>query len=368
MSLNVRESAARLLMVGFHGKTVPRELDSLLELGVSGAILFGRNVESPAQVAELTSSIKQRAGRPFLTSVDQEGGNVARLRKGFTPVPAMQVLGAADDAALSYEVGKIFGRELGAVGLDLDYAPVLDVNTNPDNPVIGKRAFGDDPDLVAWHATALARGLVSEGVAACGKHFPGHGDTLQDSHHQLPRLPHALDRLEQVELVPFRIAVKAGIPAIMTAHVVFQALDPEWPATASEPVLSGLLRGKLGYEGLVVTDDLEMKAIATHYPLEEVVVRGLNAGVDLFLCCHTYEKVVAIVDAIERALLDGRVPSYRFQQALDRVEAFAKRWASPPLERFDASLLRSPESLAVVQRLEEAAAQSAAEERDPTAY
>ena len=302
-----------------------------------------------------------------MTSVDQEGGNVARLREGFTPVPAMQVLGAADDAALSFEVGRILGRELRAVGLDLDYAPVLDVNTNPDNPVIGKRAFGDDPDLVAWHATALAKGMVFEGVAACGKHFPGHGDTLQDSHHELPRLPHALERLEQVELVPFRIAVKAGIPAIMTAHVVFPVLDPEWPATASEPVISGLLRGKLGYEGLVVTDDLEMKAIAQHYPLEEVVVRGLNAGVDLFLCCHTHEKVVAVVDAIEQAVLDGRVPSHRFQQALDRVDAFAERWAAPPLERFDASSLRSPESLAVMERLRDAAAHSA-EERDPTAY
>jgi beta-N-acetylhexosaminidase len=367
MSLNVRESAARLLMVGFHGKTVSSELESLLELGVSGAILFSRNVESPAQVAELTRAIKQRAGRPVLTSVDQEGGNVARLRDGFTRVPAMQVLGAADDATLTYAVGKLLGRELRAVGLDIDYAPVLDVNTNPDNPVIGPRAFGDDPDLVAWHATALAKGMVSEGVAACGKHFPGHGDTLQDSHHQLPRLPHALDRLEQVELIPFHAAVKAGIPAIMTAHVVFEALDPEWPATTSERVLGGLLRGKLGYEGLVITDDLEMKAIADHYPLDEVVVRGLNAGVDLFLCCHTHEKAIAIVDAIERALHDGRVASHRFRQALDRVEAFTQRWAAPPLERFDASLLRSPLNLALVERLEEAAS-AAREERDPTSY
>ncbi len=367
MSLNVRESAARLLMVGFHGQSVSSELADLLELGVSGAILFSRNVTTPEGIAALTRDIKRRAGRPFITSVDQEGGNVARLREGFTRVPAMQVLGKADDGTLTYEIGKLLGRELRAVGLDLDYAPVLDVNTNPDNPVIGARAFGDDADLVAWHATALAKGLVSEGVAACGKHFPGHGDTLQDSHHQLPRLPHSLERLERVELVPFRAAVKAGLPAIMTAHVVFEALDPEWPATTSQAALSGLLRGKLGYEGLIITDDLEMKAIANHYPLEEVVVRGLNAGVDLFLCCHTHEKVAAIVDAIERALSDGRVPSHRFQQALERVNAFTRRWAAPPLERFDASLLRSPESLSLVERLEEAAA-SAAEERDPTSY
>jgi beta-N-acetylhexosaminidase len=367
MSLNLRGSAARLFIAGFSGKSVSSELTSLLDLGVSGAILFTRNVEAPAQVAELTRAIKQRAGRPFLTSVDQEGGNVARLRDGFTRVPAMQVLGRADDANLSYEVGRVLGRELRAVGIDLDYAPVLDVNTNPENPVIGPRSFGADPELVAWHATALAKGLVSEGVAACGKHFPGHGDTLQDSHHQLPRLPHALERLERIELLPFSAAVKAGFPAIMTAHVVFEALDPEWPATTSKAALSGLLRGKLGYEGVIITDDLEMKAIADHYPLEEVIVRGLDAGVDLFLCCHTHDKVIAAVDAVERAVLDGRIPLYRFQQAVARVEAFTKRWASPPLERFDASLLRSPESLSVIQRLEAAAA-SVEEGRDPTEY
>lgn len=353
-------------MVGFHGKTLTRELESLLDLGVCGVILFSRNVESPLQVAELTAAIKRRAGRPIVISVDQEGGAVARLREGFTRLPPMRALGAVDDPALSYAVGQLLGRELRAVGIDLDYAPVLDVDTNPYNPVIGARSFGADPALVARHGVALAKGLVSQRVAPCGKHFPGHGDTLQDSHHQLPRLPHALERLDAVELVPFRAAIGAEIPALMTAHVLFEALDPEWPATASERVIGELLRGRLGFDGLVITDDLEMRAIADHYPLDEVVVRGLNAGVDSFLCCHTHERVLAIVDAIERALSAGRIPAHRFERAFERVTAFTERWAAPPLERFDETELRSEESLAIVERLDAASAR--AEERDPTSF
>ncbi len=351
MALDLRTRAAQLLTVGFQGRRIDPELEQLLDRGVGGVIFFGRNVGAAAEVAELTAAVKRRAGRPVILSVDQEGGNVARLREGFTPIPAMRSVGRADDAELSFSLGKLVGRELRAVGFDLNYAPVLDVDTNPDNPVIGPRSFGPKADTVAWHGLAVIAGLAASGVAACGKHFPGHGDTQQDSHKELPRLEHELERLEAVELVPFKAAVKASAPALMTAHVLFKALDPEWPATMSAPVLRGLLRDRLGYTGLVVSDDLEMRAIADHYEIDDVVARGLNAGVDMFLCCHTPDKMNAAVDAIAHAVARGHVPPYRFEQALDRVQSFMTRWVSPPIEHFDASATGNSAHRALIDRI-----------------
>jgi beta-N-acetylhexosaminidase len=367
MALDLRSSAAKLLIVGFHGHRLEPDIEKLLDRGVGGVILFARNITDPAQVAELTASLKRRSARPLVVSVDQEGGNVARLREGFTPIPSMRAVGRADDAELSFALGKLIGSELRAVGFDLDFAPVLDVDTNPQNPVIGPRSFGRSPDIVSWHGLALAAGLGAAGVAACGKHFPGHGDTLLDSHFDLPRLEHTLDRLETVELVPFRAAVKAAIPALMTAHVVFKEVDPEWPATMSALVMRALLRNQFGYDGLVLTDDIEMKAIADHYSLEEVVVRGLNAGVDTFLCCHTPEKMNAAIDVIATAVARGHVPAYRFEQALDRASTFATRWAAPPLARFEPSVLGNPAHRALVERIvQRAGASNSVPPADPT--
>jgi beta-N-acetylhexosaminidase len=367
MALDLRSSAARLLIVGFHGRSLEPDLERLIERGVGGVIFFSRNIGAPAEVTELSAAIKRRAARPLLTSVDQEGGNVVRLREGFTPIPAMRAVGRADDAELSFELGRMIGQELAAVGFDLNFAPVLDVDTNPDNPVIGPRSFGRAQETVAWHALALMAGLGSAGVAACGKHFPGHGDTLQDSHHDLPRLEHSLERLESVELVPFRAAVKAGIPALMTAHVMFRELDPELPATMSALIVRAILRNKLGYEGLVVSDDLEMKAIVDHYSFEDVLVRGLNAGVDAFLCCHSPEKMNDAIDIIATAVARGHVPVYRFEQAVERMSTFASRWAAPPIERFDPSSLGTPEHRAVIERLvRRAGASASVPPPDPT--
>jgi beta-N-acetylhexosaminidase len=279
----------------------------------------------------------------------------------------MRAVGRADDAELSFALGRLIGRELRAVGFDLNYAPVLDVDTNPDNPVIGPRSFGRTPDVVAWHALAVMAGLGAGGVAACGKHFPGHGDTLQDSHLALPRLEHSLERLENVELVPFKAAIKASVPALMTAHVMFNELDPEWPATMSGLIVRALLRNKLGYDGLVVSDDLEMKAIADHYSLEDVLVRGLNAGVDAFLCCHTPQTMHSAIDVIATAVAKGHVPAYRFEQALERVTNFGLRWVAPPIERFEAGLLDCSDHRAVVENLlRRAAASPSVPPPDPT--
>jgi len=351
MASELETQAARLFTVGFHGKTVSDDLRALLARGVGGVVLFSRNIAEPADVAALTSSIKRQAARPISIALDQEGGKVARLRKGFSELPPMRALGEAGSAALAREVGALIGRELRAVGFDMNYAPVLDVDTNPDNPVIGSRSFGRTPEVVSELGVALANGLESVGVAACGKHFPGHGDTNQDSHLALPRLAHSLHRLEQVELRPFAAAIAAGIPSLMTAHVIFEPLDPLYPATMSRAVLHGLLRDKLGYDGLVVTDDLEMRAIADHYGVEDAVVRGLNAGVDQFLCCHTAELAHRAIEAIIHAVERGAVSREALANANRRVQAFCVRYAHPAADEPDLSVLRSDAHLALIERI-----------------
>jgi len=343
--------AASLFSVGFAGQSPSPELCELLARGVGGVIVFGRNVGTPAEVLELNRAIKREAGRPLLISVDQEGGRVARLRRGFTALPSMRAVGARRSEELTEQLGRLMARELRAVGFDLSFAPVLDVDTNPLNPVIGDRSFGADPALVAELGVSLALALQGGGIAACGKHFPGHGDTQQDSHHELPRLRHGRERLEQVELLPFRAAARAGVAAIMTAHVIFEALDPDHPATMSHAVVHGLLREALRYDGLIVSDDLEMRAIADHYDVAEVVVSGLNAGVDQFLCCHTAELAHRAIDAVIEAVERGRVSRETLAAANRRIEAFTARYAHPPPASRDLSVLRCEAHLALIERI-----------------
>jgi beta-N-acetylhexosaminidase len=348
---DLARAAARLVTVGFAGRELDGETSRLLELGVGGVVLFARNVEAPAQVLALTRELKRRAPEPLLVAVDQEGGSVARLRTGFTRLPAFRALGDTRDPLLARELGRLVGTELAAVGIDWNFAPVLDVDTNPENPVIGARSLGRDPALVAELGSAFASGLGDAGVAACGKHFPGHGDTRQDSHLELPRLPHALERLENVELVPFARAVSAGIPSLMTAHIVFEALDCDRPASMSTAVVRGLLRERMGYGGVVVTDDLEMKAVADHFAIEEVAVSALRAGVDVLLVCHTAELARRAVDAIVHAVKSGAISEEILKAATARVAAFGARFASPPLERAELGLVGDERHRELVERV-----------------
>lgn len=353
--------AAGLLLVGFAGTELTPDLRRLLARGVLGVILFGRNVVDAPQVARLVRDLKQAAGRPLLVAVDQEGGSVRRLRKGFAQVPSMRRLGAEKDPALAHAVGRILGRELRAVGIDFNLAPVLDVDTNPDNPVIGERAFSSDPAWVAALGVALGRGLEWEGVGACAKHFPGHGDTVVDSHRALPRLAHDLKRLDAVELVPFRAWARAGLSAVMTAHVLFDALDPERPATLSEAVISSLLRERLGYEGAVLSDDLEMRAIADHEGRGAAAVLAVRAGVDVLLACSAEDTTEEIASALARARRADAAFEPLFARAQARAQGLRACWARPP-EAPQLQLLDSPTSQSVLARLS-----GAPEGDDPTA-
>jgi beta-N-acetylhexosaminidase len=351
MASDLERQAAGLFTVGFHGKAVTDDLRGLISRGAGGVIAFARNVGTPQEVLELTRDIKLLAQRPLLLAIDQEGGQVARLRKGFTEIPSMRAVGATGSAALARALGAMIGRELRAVGFDMNFAPVLDIDTNPANPVIAARSFGRTPELVTELGLALAAGLEEAGVAACGKHFPGHGDTSQDSHLELPRLPHALERLERVELLPFEAAARAGIASFMTAHVIFEAVDAKYPATMSRAVVTGILRQKLGYDGMVVTDDVEMKAIADNYGIEEAVLLGLTAGVDHFLCCHTAALAHQAIDAVVRAVQTGRLSQQVLDTATRRFDRVRSRFAKPVGATADLSTLRAPEHLALVARI-----------------
>jgi beta-N-acetylhexosaminidase len=362
MSTELERRVASLFTVGFHGKAVTEDLRGLLARGVGGVILFARNVGTPEQVLELNRDLKRAAGRPLLISVDQEGGQVARLRAGFTELPPMRAVGASGSPTLARELGKLLGRELRAVGFDMNYAPVLDVDTNPHNPVIAARSFGNTPELVAEMGLALVAGLQEVGVAACGKHFPGHGDTSQDSHLELPVLPHSPERLERVELAPFQAAATAGIASFMTAHVIFKAVDATYPATMSRAVLTGILREKLGYDGLVISDDIEMKAIADNYGPEDVVLRGLEAGVDHFLCCHTAGLAHRAIDAIVTAVRAGKLDASVLESAARRFRAVRARYEQPVGDADGLSVLRCSQHLELASRLSSGAQVGA----DPT--
>jgi beta-N-acetylhexosaminidase len=313
----------QLLFAGFEGTEVPRELAELLAQGrIGGVILFARNIEGPAQVARLTAALHAAApaDAPVLLAIDQEGGRVQRLRAPWTEWPPMRWLGERDDLAATTAVATALARELGDLGIGLDFAPVVDVDTNPQNPVIGDRSFSRDPARVARHAAAFISAMQAAGVAACAKHFPGHGDTQSDSHLELPRLDHDLDRLREVELPPFRAAIAAGVASVMTAHVLFPRLDRARPATLAPDVMN-LLRGELGYDGVVFGDDLEMKAVADHFAPEPLVRGCLEAGCDALLVCRRMDLVREVLRLLERT------PDAQLEHPLRRMVAFKNSYA-----------------------------------------
>ncbi|GIH94826.1 glycoside hydrolase family 3 protein [Planobispora siamensis] len=318
--------AMTVLQPGFEGTSPPGWLRRALGEGLGGAVLFARNLAGPAQTAELVAGL--RGENPaVVVAVDEEGGTVTRLeaRTG-SSFPGNRALGVADDPGRTERVARAIGRLLAGADVTLDYAPVADVNANPANPVIGVRSFGPDPGLVARHTAAWVRGLQSAGVAACAKHFPGHGDTVTDSHLALPTVHARLDVLHERDLPPFRAAVEAGVRAVMCGHVLVPALDPAVPATLSRRVLTGLLREELGFEGVLVTDAIEMRAVAALHPPGEIAVRALAAGADA-VCAGVSspggESVLALRDAIVEAVHDGRLAEERLAEAAARVLALA---------------------------------------------
>lgn len=352
----------RILWIGFEGPQADDELRERLRRGeAGGVVLFRRNLvyqpgpdgdtlDTGALIAlnrELHEA-GQACGDPLLISVDQEGGRVQRVKAPATvwpPMFALEAIGGARAVEVAQAVGQAIGHELRALGFDIDFAPVLDVHTNPHNPIIGDRAFGTSAATAAERALAFARGLAHAGILACGKHFPGHGDTDTDSHLELPVLSHDMERLREVELAPFGHAANASLPMIMTAHVVFKAIDPDVPATLSRKALGGILRGELQYRGLIVSDDLDMKAISTGYGVGDAAVLAVDAGCDALLLCRDRDHQQAAFESLVRAGERDQRFRARLALAAAHVRSLGERLALRP-DPPDLSVLGSGASLA----------------------
>lgn len=326
---------ANLFMVGFEGIAPPEALKDLLQRGIGGVILFKRNIASLEQLRELTAELREVAGRPLLIGVDHEGGRVFRLPAPFTPIPPMRTLGNyakchGDGAALALRLAKMMATELAAAGINVNFAPVLDINTNLQNPIIGDRAFGSDCALVTALGRAMVRGFAEGGVIACAKHFPGHGDTGQDSHLTLPVLPHTWDRLRLFELTPFAAAIAEGVPMIMPGHLVYGAIDAANPIPFSERAILGLLREEMHFDGVIVTDDLEMGAIKQLCPVEDAALRSLRAGCDMALICRDLSAVGGAIRRVEAAVTAGELDARRGQISARRIGQLAARLTNQP--------------------------------------
>jgi len=318
--------ATSLMMVDIPGPTLDAATRAHLERHRFGGVcLFRKNIQNPAQVRKLAAEIRAVLGPQAWIAVDQEGGAVQRVLE-FSLAPSPMALGAVGDAQVAEKVGAAVGRTLISLGINWNFAPSVDVNTNPENPVIGDRSFGSDPKKVARLALAWARGLEAAGVMATVKHFPGHGDTFLDSHLELPVVDKTLEELERTELYPFRKAVEAQISSIMSAHIRFPALDQEFPATLSEKILTGLLRKKLGFQGIIVTDALDMQAITKHYAIGEAAVKSLQAGADLILSLGKPEVHIAQATAIQQALENGALPQEQAHLSQQRLLEAAGRF------------------------------------------
>jgi len=319
--MSLEEKVGQLFQVGFAGKEPTPEIERMiLEYKIGGIILFSRNITGPEQIAALTRNLQKITKHPLLVSTDQEGGPVNRIQ-GLTHFPSNMVLGAGDDANLARLQGQAMGRELRACGINMNLAPVLDVNNNPANPVIGVRSYGEDPEVVARLGCAFISGLQEEGVASCGKHFPGHGDTEIDSHLALPVIEHGRERLEKVEFFPFRRAIAEDLESIMTAHVFFPAIaeKEDLPATLSRNVLTGLLREEMGFTGLIVTDCMEMKAISDNFGTTPGAIQAIAAGADMVLISHDHNLQVEAIRGVLEAIREGIISEERINSAVGRV-------------------------------------------------
>ncbi|WP_370114141.1 glycoside hydrolase family 3 protein [Streptacidiphilus sp. MAP12-33] len=322
----LRRLALSVLQPGFEGTEAPDWLLRAISDGLSSVVLFARNIATPEQVARLAARLRSE-NPELIIAIDEEAGDVTRLESwtGSTR-PGNFALGAVDDVELTESVARDIGRELHAAGVSLDYAPSADVNSNPRNPVIGVRSFGAGTDLVARHTAAWIRGLQDAGVAACAKHFPGHGDTAVDSHHGLPSYDATVAEIAATALPPFRAALEAGVRVVMTGHLLVPAYDREHPATLSRSIINDLLRGELGFDGLVVTDAIEMGAVADRYGLGGAATGAIVAGCDA-VCTggeRADEGMVALLSGtLLDAVADGRLPEGRLREAAGRVRSFA---------------------------------------------
>ncbi len=335
------EKLGQLLIIGIRGTSLTEdEAEFIITNNIGGVILFARNIESPEQVHSLCKSIqalrhKTKDKLPLFIGVDQEGGRVARMKTPFTQWPPLSYIGKLDSTSVAFKFAMDMGSELRAVGINLDFAPCVDILTNPKNAVIGDRSLSTDPEQVAKLASALVRGYIKSGIIPCAKHFPGHGNTLLDSHEDLPVEDIDVERLKNVELVPFKKVFRARLDMVMTAHIKFSKVDPVWPVTLSEKFLKGMLRQELRYRNIIISDDLDMKALAKNYPVADIPVMALQAGCDILLYCNNFEHPQLAIDSLMKAAKDHKINGKQVDESYNRIVALKKEiLANPDPEDF----------------------------------
>lgn len=348
----------QLFVFGFDGlKPCPTTIRLLSEMEACGVTLFKRNIESLEQVVALNGELTQLgSGHPTLITVDQEGGRVARLRGILTDVPPMRTIGnlSVDSSDVPYRIGAMMGRELGALGFHLDFAPDLDVDHCKADAIIGDRSFSQYPEHVGSCGSQFIKGLQGAGVAACGKHFPGHGGTEVDSHHCLPVLDADKKALMHRAILPFKEAIAANVASIMTGHIMLPNLDPDYPATVSPTILTQILRNKLGFEGVIFSDDCNMRALTDKYELKELIELGIHAGIDIFLICEYPERTIQAIEIVQELLAAGKIKEKQVTDALNRIHGLKKRYigeAQPPELDFARMVVKSKPHQKLMQEL-----------------
>lgn len=331
-SMTLEEKVGQLVIVGVDGYENDEHSKQLMDkYHAGGFILFKKNIQDSAQLLTLLNSLKETNAAsnkvPLFLSVDEEGGRVSRLPDEFKKFPSNKVIGQKNDSSLSYQIGNILGKELGSFGFNMDFAPVLDINSNPKNPVIGDRSFGTTAGLVSRLGIETMKGIRAENVISVVKHFPGHGDTSVDSHVGLPRVNHDLKRLESFELVPFKAAIENSVDAIMIAHILLPKLDPENPASFSKAVITDLLRTDMNFNGVVITDDFTMGAIEKNYDMGGAAVKSIQAGADIVLVCHGFDKQETVIKALLAAAQTGQISTGRLDESVYRVLELKQRYS-----------------------------------------
>ncbi len=320
--MTLDEKIGQLIFTGINDTTMTEETKILInQYKVGGIILFANNLERANQSIQLLNQIKEENKQnmlPLFLGVDQEGGRVERL-PDLVGLPTNQEVGIRNDEQYSYEIGELLGKQLNAFGFNLNFAPVLDVNSNPDNPVIGDRSFGNSPETVSKLGIQTIKGMKAQQIIPVIKHFPGHGDTAVDSHFELPLVDKSLAELQELELIPFKEAIEAEVDVIMTAHILLPQIDNEFPASLSGKVITGILREQLNFDGVVITDDLTMQAISDNFDTGVAAVESVKAGTDIILLAHDYDELVAVFDTLRAAIREGEISEERIDESVQRI-------------------------------------------------
>lgn len=322
-TMTLDEKIGQMTILGIEGYNLNEGSKSLIEkYKVGGFILFGENIKSTQQLLTLINSLKQENLKnkiPLFLSVDEEGGKVSRMPKEFKGLPTNKVIGQRNNKDFSKKVGETIAKEIKSFGFNMNFAPVLDVNSNPNNPVIGNRSFGANPEIVSNLGTATMEGIQSENIIPVIKHFPGHGDTAVDSHIGLPRVDNDLKRLESLELVPFIEAIKEGADAVMVAHILLPKIDKENPSSMSKTIITDVLRTNLKFDGVIITDDMTMGAIINNYNIGEAAIKSVKAGSDIVLVCHGYDNEIGVINALKDAVSKGEISEKRIDESVYRI-------------------------------------------------